>query len=240
MKAVTLTALMVIGASLVGCDYVHFGEEKKEQAATDKDLTPRLRLKISGLVMRFPLWIALTAVLLGCSGVVVERPERLYSYREVGMCNGRYVGESHTPGRRITDCMLLLTTALELNVSFQAQTVTFIETAFPYNTGDDEWKYFGVHRLSGCNVVSRYSFNCQEFGRRSGAFVNTEILRERRISDSWTAVIVAKFGDGWIDESLLHFCESSVLSVAVWVLAACIWVFSMYWFSDYRKLVART
>ena len=134
--------------------------------------------------------------------------ERLYSYREVGFCNNAYVGASHTPDKRITDCLALITTAASLRISASAQTVTLIEEDLNINT-DYELKSTVASRLLRCDVVDRENFSCQGLVRVAGMFRNTAAFGGRRLSSSFMASSLARATNGWLSSETLDFHDSA-------------------------------
>ena len=133
--------------------------------------------------------------------------EHLYTYRAVGMCDGVYVGQEHTPDRTIGKCLYLLTTELTLTVQAESQTVTFIEKDLDINK---EWelKALNVLKAHDCKVVDDNNFNCSFFVRTGGIFVNTDLISGRKIHSSFVASKYAELNSGWIDKDLLDLIEA--------------------------------
>jgi hypothetical protein len=169
--------------------------------------------------LRHLLVFLVGAITSGCSILSPSDVEHHYSYREVGLCNGVYVGESHTPARKIDHCLELLTTAVTLNISASSQTVTLIEEDLKLNT-DNELKTTSATRLHDCKVVDHQNFNCSGLVRSGGEFVDTSAVGDRRLSQSIVASSLARYTNGWISATTLKFNESIWSALLYWIVAA--------------------
>ena len=143
-----------------------------------------------------------------CSSLLGSSSETLYSYREVGLCRDGYVGESHTPGTRIKECLGLLTTSVTLRVSAESQAVTFVEEDRGFNK-DFEIEALSVSRLKDCKIVDKLNFACQGLVRTDGAFISTDAFGGRKLSSSWVSSKFASFSGGWVGVGILDFHESA-------------------------------
>jgi hypothetical protein len=153
--------------------------------------------------------------------------ETLFSYREVGLCNGEYVGEVHTR-ERINDCYSLLTTKMTINISPGNQVVTLIEESLGLNKRLEVIHATAI-RLQDCRVIDRDNFACDGLERRDGRFVSSSALGNRRISSSILARYYAQYTErpsGFISETALNNFESwwMTLIVSVAVMIAIGWL----------------
>jgi hypothetical protein len=150
--------------------------------------------------------------------------ETLFSYREVGLCNGEYVGEVHTTVR-INDCYSLLTTKINISISSNNQSVTLIEEPLGLNKRPEVIRATAI-RLQDCRVVDRDNFACDGLERKEGRFVSSFFLGNRRISSSVMARYYAESGrpKGFISESALNNFESWWMPVIIFVAVVLIFI----------------
>lgn len=151
--------------------------------------------------------IAASAALLSACSLLPSQPvEVLYTYRPVGACAGGYVGESHTPNRRISYCTNLLVSRLHLRVDAPEQRVTVYEEDLKFNK-EPELLAFAPAAVSGCHVIDRNRFACNGISRLNGTVELGEAYGGRRVSSSWTGYLVARLEDGWIKDNSLALVE---------------------------------
>jgi hypothetical protein len=165
---------------------------------------------------RVTLLLIITASIYGCGRMPFTDSETLFTYREVGLCNGEYVGEVHTR-ERINDCYSLLTTKMTINISPSNQSVTLIEEPLGLNKRL-EVIHATATRLQDCRVIDRDNFACDGLERREGRFVSSAALGNRRISSSILARYYAQYTkrpSGFISETALDNFESWWLTVIV-------------------------
>ena len=158
---------------------------------------------------------------VGCSQIPFAENETFYSYREVGLCNGKYVGEAHTT-TKIDRCYSLLTSKLLINISPNNQFVTLIEESLGLNMKPEVIHATAIS-LRDCRVVDRENFSCEGLERREGAFSSTASIGYRRISASKMARFYAEFlgkPKGFISESTLNNFESWWMSAIVYTVIA--------------------
>jgi hypothetical protein len=162
-------------------------------------------------------FVVVLVFLSGCDKLLKYGGETLYTWRPVGMCNGEYVGEWHTPNTHITNCTNLLISELMLRVNLETQSVIIYETSLPAKN-TIEVIHTDVTTLRKCSVLDRDNFNCELLSRKAGDFVDTRVFLNRRISGSWIARQWSRIYGGWVDAEKLDFAESTFALVIGWAL----------------------
>ncbi len=167
-------------------------------------------------MLRFTFVCFVLLSLAGCEeSWLTQNVDTFYSYRNVGECDGKYVGRIHTPAVPIKKCWGLITTELMLNISSSNSTVVILEKDLGFNK-ESEVKHLSATMLEHCNVIDRDNFRCDGLERSDGQFTNTSIIEGRRISSSKVCSLWARYikPRGWIEDGILDVHDRWWISIA--------------------------
>ena len=156
-------------------------------------------------------WLICLAALSLAGCQVDEKTETLYSYRQVGVCDGRDLGKSGFDQKKTKVCEAVLVTSLRLRVFPEIQKVTFFEE--DYGNAPNENKWTEPQELRRCKIVNQDTFNCDLLVRINGKFTNTEVISGRRLSSGIYPRFWAQLHDGWIYENFLSIFDTPLVDI---------------------------